>query len=122
MSRRIPFTIGDTEALLDVVIRQRYTPAALDISAMTVVLRFSAEPEGDPTDISGTLLAGRVLDNGTVDTFDDTAGKYGRVRFNMATVLSSDPGYYEGEIRLTDSNYHTQTIDERLKFTLREGL
>lgn len=122
MSRRIPYTVGDTSADLDVVVQQRTSSAPLDLSTSEVVLRFELEAGGEPTDITGTLLAGRVLNNGTVDTSDLTAGLYGRVRFNMATVLSNDPGYYEGEIRITDTNNLTQTIDERLKFTLREGL
>lgn len=122
MSRRIPFTVGDTSANLDVVILNRSTGAPLDLRTMTVTLRITPDAGGDPTDIAGTLLAGRVMENNTIDELEVAAGAHGRVRFNMATILTEPAGFYLGELRITDTNNLTQTIDEQLKFALREAL
>lgn len=123
MSRRISFTVGDGVANLDVMLRDRATGVGYDVSTAAVNLKFRREGETTLLDtIVAELLPGRVLSNGVVDSPVATIGKYGRVRFDMTDVLNNDPGHYEGEIVILWPGVLAETLDERIKFSLREGL
>jgi hypothetical protein len=124
MSRRIPLTIGDTTANLDLVVRTRATLATVDLTTATSIdMRFRAEGTTTLiTTLTGEKLAGEVLNNGVIDTTSAALGEHGRVRFDLAPVLDEDPGYYEGEIVITYADGLVQTLLDRLNFTLRESL
>ncbi len=124
MSRRIPLTIGDTTANLDIVVRTRSDQAVVDMTTVTsIVMRFRAEGTTTLiTTLTGELLSGKVLNNGVIDTTSAVLGKYGRARFDLVPVLDEAAGYYEGEIVITYADGLVQTLLDRLNFTLRESL
>lgn len=121
MAGRIPLVQGDTQPPLTLSLKDRDTGLPIDMSGATVRLKFRQEGETAlQATVTGTLLAGLVLEDGTVDDTDDTPGAGGRVRFTWGTGdLDCDPGRYEGEVEITYSGGTVQTMYDRLKFKLR---
>ncbi len=122
MSRRIRLVTGDTQPPLTVALTDHNRGLPIDVSGAVVVLKFRQEGQDAlQATLTGTLLIGVLLNDGTIDTTNSTPGAGGRVRFDWAPGdLDCDPGRYEGEIEITYPGGTVQTMYDRLKFTVRE--
>jgi len=122
MSRRIHLVQGDTQPPLVLSLKDRSSGAPLNLASSTPRLKF--RKEGSTTlqaTVTGSLLVGLLLDDGTVDTSNATPGAGGRVQFSWgAGDLNGAPGRYEGEIEITHAGGAVQTMYDLLKFTVRE--
>jgi hypothetical protein len=124
MSERIKLVQGDTKPALILSLTDENSGEPIGISGSTTRMYFR---EAGTTTIlatlTGTLLAGKVLEDGTIDTDApyDTPGAGGRVQFNWgSTDLDQDPGNYEGEVEITFSDGTIQTVYDLLKFRIRQ--
>lgn len=124
MSEKIKLVQGDTKPALILSLTDENSGEPIGVSGSTTRMYFR---EAGTTTIlatlTGTLLAGKVLEDGTVDTDApyDTAGAGGRVQFNWgSTDLDQDPGNYEGEVEITFSDGTIQTVYDLLKFRIRQ--
>lgn len=124
MSTKIRLVQGDTKPALIVSLTDENSGAPIGMNGATVRMYFRAL--GDTTilvTLTGTLLAGVVQEDGTIDSTApyDTPGAGGRVQFNWgSTDLNQAAGDYEGEIEITFSDGAKQTVYDLLKFKLRE--
>lgn len=124
MSEKIKLVQGDTKPALIISLTDENSGEPIGISGSTTRMYFRAA--GSTTilaTLTGTLLAGRVEEDGSIDTDApyDVPGSGGRVQFNWgATDLTQDPGNYEGEIEITFSDGTIQTVFDLLKFRLRQ--
>lgn len=126
MTDRIKLVRNDTRPQIIVDITESSSGLPIDVSSATVRLKFRMEAE---TTLIATLvatkLAGRALDDGTVDTNPpyDTPGVGGRVVFSWADApgaLEGEAGNYEGEIEMEFIDGTIQTVYDLMKFKLRE--
>jgi len=124
MSTKIRLVQGDTKPALVVSLTDENSSDPIGINGATVRMYFRAL--GDTTilaTLTGTLLAGKVLEDGTINSSSpfDTPGAGGRVQFNWgANDLTQPAGDYEGEIEITYADGNKQTVYDLLKFKLRE--
>jgi hypothetical protein len=124
MATKIRLVQGDTKPALIVSLTDENSSEPIGINGATVRLYFRAL--GDTTilaTLTGTLLAGKVLEDGTINSASpfDTPGAGGRVQFNWgANDLTQPAGDYEGEIEITYGDGTKQTVYDLLKFKLRE--
>lgn len=124
MSERIKLVQGDTKPALILSLTDENSGEPIGISGSTTRMYFrEAGTTTILTTLTGTLLAGKVLEDGTIDTTApyDTPGAGGRVQFNWgSTDLDQDPGNYEGEVEITFSDGTIQTVYDLLKFRIRQ--
>jgi hypothetical protein len=124
MSTKIRLVQGDTKPAIVVSLTDEVSSAPIGLNTTTVRMFFRALGETTIlTTLTGTLLAGRVTDDGTIDSASpyDLAGSGGRVQFNWgSTDLVQPAGDYEGEIEITYADGAKQTVFDLLKFKLRE--
>lgn len=124
MATKIRLVQGDTKPAIVVSLTDEVSLAPIGLNTTTVRMYFRALGESTIlATLTGTLLAGRVTDDGTVDSASpyDTPGAGGRVQFNWgSTDLAQPAGDYEGEIEITYSDGTKQTVYDLLKFKLRE--
>lgn len=119
MSIRV--TQGDNNTLL-VVNLQDHTrdDSPLNVSAATV--RLNIRPELTTTlstSITGVLLAGVPLGDGTFDMTDATPGYGGRVQFRLTSSFTSlDVGRYLGEIEISYASGDIVTVYDMVKLNL----
>jgi hypothetical protein len=125
MATKIKLVQGDTKPALIVSLTDENSGDPIAVNGATVRMYFRAL--GDTTilaTLTATLLAGKVLEDGTIDAVTspyDTPGAGGRVQFNWgSTDLNQAAGDYEGEIEITYSDGTKQTVYDLLKFKLRE--
>lgn len=122
---RIKLVQGDTRPALVVDILDCETWDPIDVSAAstTVTMKFFATGTDTVlTTITAAKLPGQLLPDGTVDATVTTPGQGGRVVFNWpAGALNVDPGYYDGEVEVNFGS-ETQTLYDRLKFTVRDQI
>jgi hypothetical protein len=124
MAEKIKLVQGDTKPALIVSLTDETSGQPIGLNGATVRLYFRAV--GSTTilaTVTGTLLVGRLLEDGTVDSTSpyDGLGSGGRVQFNWgSTDLTQPAGDYEGEIEITFSDSSKQTVYDLLKFKLRE--
>lgn len=116
MSSTIHLVAGDTRPSLIVSISD--DSGALDCSGATVTLRWRREQSAMTLrEITGTLLTGLTLADGTVDVGVpyNVAGRGGRVQFDWpAGALDVAPGIYEAQVQVAYSGSDRQTVYERL--------
>lgn len=108
MSEKIKLVQGDTRPALVCNITDDTTGLPLPITGATIVLFFR---QAGSTTLQATVP-------GTV-----TDGPNGQVVFYPASapsMLTGDPGDYEGEIQITFSDGQIQTVYDLLKFRVRE--
>ena len=124
MSTKIRLVQGDTKPAIVVSLTDEVSGSPIGLNTTTVRMFFRALGETTIlTTLTGTLLAGRVTDDGTVDSTApyDVSGSGGRVQFNWgSTDLVQPAGDYEGEIEITYADGAKQTVFDLLKFKLRE--
>ena len=124
MSTKIRLVQGDTKPAIVVSLTDEVSGSPIGLNTTTVRMFFRALGETTIlTTLTGTLLAGRVTDDGTIDSASpyDLAGSGGRVQFNWgSTDLVQPAGDYEGEIEITYADGAKQTVFDLLKFKLRE--
>jgi hypothetical protein len=124
MSTKIRLVQGDTKPAIIVSLTDEVSGAPIGLNTATVRMYFRSLGETEIlATLTGTLLAGRVTDEGTIDTSSpyDVPGSGGRVQFNWgSTDLARPAGDYEGEIEITYSDGSKQTVYDLLKFKLRE--
>jgi hypothetical protein len=124
MAEKIKLVQGDTKPVLIVSLTDEATGTPISITNATARMYFRAV--GSTTilaTITGTLLVGRLLEDGSVDSTApyDVLGAGGRVQFSWgSTDLVQPAGDYEGEIEVTFSDSSKQTVYDLLKFKLRE--
>mgnify|MGYP006279697557 CR=1 FL=1 len=124
MAEKIKLVQGDTKPILVVSLTDENSGGSISLTNATVRMYFRAV--GSTTILAtvvGTLLVGRVLDDGSIDTTApyNTLGSGGRVQFAWgSTDLTQPAGDYEGEIEITFSDNSKQTVYDLLKFKLRE--
>lgn len=124
MTEKIKLVQGDTRPQLVLNLTDETTGDPIDISSAATRLKFRAA--GDTTilaTLTASPIAGRVLDDGTIDATApyNVAGKGGRCVVGWSsTALSQPAGDYEGEIEITFSDNTVQTVYDLLKFKLRE--
>ena len=124
MATKIKLVQGDTKPALIVSLTDENSGAPIGMNGATVRMYFRSL--GDTTilaTLTGTLLAGIVQADGTIDSTSpyDTPGTGGRVQFNWgSTDLNQAAGDYEGEIEITYSDGTKQTVYDLLKFKLRQ--
>lgn len=124
MAEKIKLVQGDTKPALVVSLTDENSGGAIGLNGSTVRLYFRAV--GSTTILAtlvGTLLAGIVLEDGTINSNSpyNTPGVGGRVQFLWGTNdLTQPAGDYEGEIEITFSDGSKQTVYDLLKFKLRE--
>lgn len=123
MADKIYLVQGDTRPQIKCVISDDTTGELVNINGASVVLKYRAA--GDATVLAtmpGTLLPGKELSDGSIDTTApyNLAGLGGRVAFPLvAAATNQEPGAYEGEIEITFGDSTVQTVYKLLKFTLR---
>ena len=124
MSTKIRLVQGDTKPAIIVSLTDEVSSAPIGLNTATVRMFFRALGETTIlTTLTGTLLAGRVIEDGTIDSSSpyDIAGSGGRVQFSWgSTDLVQPAGDYEGEIEITYADGAKQTVYDLLKFKLRE--
>ena len=124
MSTKIRLVQGDTKPAIIVSLTDEVSGAPIGLNTATVRMFFRALGETTIlTTLTGTLLAGRVIEDGTIDSSSpyDLAGSGGRVQFSWgSTDLVQPAGDYEGEIEITYADGAKQTVYDLLKFKLRE--
>lgn len=124
MAEKIKLVQGDTKPALVVSLTDEATGEPIGLNTATVRLYFRAV--GSSTVLAtlvGTLLAGRVNTDGTVNSNApyNTPGAGGRVQFSWGpNDLNQDQGDYEGEIEITFADSTKQTVYDLLKFKLRQ--
>lgn len=124
MAEKIKLVQGDTKPIIVVSLTDETTGAPLGLTGATVQLFFRAV--GSSTilaTVTGNLLTGRVLDDGSIDTTSpyNGVGAGGRAQFLWGTTdLTQPAGDYEGEIQITYADGSIQTVYDLLKFKLRE--
>lgn len=124
MTQKIRLVRNDTKPAIIVSLTDEGSGAPIGINGATVRMYFRATGETQIlSTVAGTLLPGRVLEDGSVDTTApfNTSGAGGRVQFNWgANDLDREAGDYEGEIEITYPDGSIQTVYDLLKFKLRE--
>ena len=124
MSTKIRLVQGDTKPAIIVSLTDEVSGAPIGLNTATVRMFFRALGETTIlTTLTATLLAGRVIEDGTIDSSSpyDLAGSGGRVQFSLgSTDLVQPAGDYEGEIEITYADGAKQTVFDLLKFKLRE--
>ena len=124
MSTKIRLVQGDTKPAIIVSLTDEVSGAPIGLNTATVRMFFRALGETTIlTTLTGSLLAGRVIEDGTIDSSSpyDLAGSGGRVQFSWgSTDLVQPAGDYEGEIEITYADGAKQTVFDLLKFKLRE--
>ena len=124
MATKIKLVQGDTKPALIVSLTDENSGSPIGVNGATVRMYFRAL--GDTSilaTLTATILPGRVLEDGTVDSASpyDALGSGGRVQFTWgANDLSQPAGDYEGEIEITYADGSKQTVFDLLKFKLRE--
>ena len=124
MSTKIRLVQGDTKPAIIVSLTDEVSGAPIGLNTATVRMFFRALGETTIlTTLTGSLLAGRVIEDGTIDSSSpyDIAGSGGRVQFSWgSTDLVQPAGDYEGEIEITYADGTKQTVYDLLKFKFRE--
>ena len=124
MSTKIRLVQGDTKPAIIVSLTDEVSGAPIGLNTATVRMYFRSLGETEIlATLTGTLLAGRVTDEGTVDSSApyDIPGAGGRAQFSWgSTDLARPAGDYEGEIEITYADGSKQTVYDLLKFKLRE--
>ena len=124
MAEKIKLVQGDTKPVIVLSLTDETSGSPIGLNSTTVRMYFRAA--GETTilaTLTGALLAGKVLADGTVDATEAyaTPGAGGRVQFFWgATDLIQPAGDYEGEIEITYADNSKQTAYDLLKFKLRE--
>ena len=123
MADKIKLVQGDTRPTLVVSLTDQNTGLPISISGSTPVLKFRAS--GSTTvkaTLTGILLPGIVLSDGTVNTNApyNVAGSGGRCAFGWTSTALDTSGSFEGEIQVTFSDSTIQSVFDLLKFTVRE--
>lgn len=124
MAEKIKLVQGDTKPALVVSLTDETSGEPIGLTNATVRMYFRAVGGTEIlATVSGTLLVGRLLEDGSVDSASpyDGLGSGGRVQFNWGSSdLTQPAGDYEGEIEITFSDNSKQTVYDLLKFKLRE--
>ncbi len=124
MADKIKLVQGDTKPAIIVSLTDETTGEPIGLNTTTVRMYFRALGETTIlTTLTGTLIAGKVLADGTIDATGAyaTPGAGGRVQFNWGSGdLDIEAGAYEGEIEITYADGTKQTVFDLLKFKLRE--
>ena len=124
MAEKIKLVQGDTKPVIVLSLTDETSGYPIGLNTTTVRMYFRAA--GETTilaTLTGTLLAGKVLADGTVDVTGAyaTPGAGGRVQLYWGdTDLIQPAGNYEGEIEITYADNSKQTAYDLLKFKLRE--
>ena len=124
MAEKIKLVQGDTKPAIIVSLTDETSGVPLGLNGSTPQLLFRAVGSSQVlVTLTGTLLVGRLLEDGSVDSTApyDTLGAGGRVQFNWgAGDLNQDAGDYEGEIQITFGDGTVQTVYDLMKFKLRQ--
>lgn len=113
---------NDTKPSIYLVVEDPSTGEPIDLSGATVRMHFRAVGASAlKSTVSGTLLAGYVNDDGTVDSAApyNVDGAGGRVRIDWAPGDLDTPGHYEGEVQVTFADTTKQTTYRTLSFYVR---
>lgn len=120
---RIKLVQGDTRPQIIVSMTDKDTGEPIDVSASGAYVAMKFRADGSTTllnQITATKLAGRVAEDGSIDTSNPIPGAGGRVMFSWpAGALDLDPGYYEGEVTVYFADGTIQTVWGLLKFVIR---
>jgi len=124
MAEKIKLVRNDTKPYIVLSLTDYNTGDYIDVSSATVKMYFRAT--GSTTilaTITATKLAGKVNSDGTITSSApyNVAGFGGRCQIVWgATDLAQAAGDYEGEIEIAYSDSTKQTINDLLKFKIRE--
>lgn len=121
MASRMKLVRGDTRP--PIMVHLVDVAGVIDVSTATVVMKF--REAGTTTilqAIVGAKLPGTVQEDGVTADLSQypTAGSGGRLKFTFPDgALDVDPGYYEGEIEITNADGSIQTVYHKIKFSVR---
>jgi len=124
MAEKIKLVRNDTKPYIVLSLTDLNTGDSIDVSSAVVKMYFRAT--GSSTilaTITATKLAGKLNADGSVNSSSpyNVTGVGGRCQLAWgATDLNQPAGDYEGEIEIAFSDNSKQTINELLKFKIRE--
>lgn len=124
MAEKIKLVRNDTKPYIVLSLTDYNTGDSIDVSNATVKMYFRAA--GTTTvlaTVTASKLAGKVNADGTVNALApyNVPGVGGRCQFAWgSTDLAQPAGDYEGEVEISFSDNSKQTLNDLLKFKIRE--